>query len=272
MQTQLGGFEVYKKIEKKIEDPKTGRTERLHCEICLGNTKDRVSHFIHIRNLDKILDSKSLNPVKSPFTSGAVSFTKNSDFTFVSSNVKLTFKEKNVPKLTPMCYYDYNKLSGKEKKLIDHIESLSSVDFPKDEVMAEFGIQPSMYKHECEWYTKTKVPIRGNVEEVSMYIPLVIGENYFSDCKRAHPKYSSIGLSASMDTLKGEIKKVKKFADSIGAKFKVDSTFPYIRDYWNGTYIPLDEDNLKRLSEGKDPITTRSPPPVDPENECNLLM
>lgn len=229
----------------------------IECEVC---TNTNLFHLTTPAKAKAVLESGKLKPVGE---SKAVNLSANENHTF-GGRVKLVIDPKKVNgSLKQTCYYKAS--DERTRRAVDNHEFNLFRKEPGrslDSVRAETGISPDVYKEECEWYSPETIDLpKGSIEEV-LYFLTWSQMPYNVSCDRCSPKNIELTSDKSFQDMKDDISDVKQMAESQGIPFKVTSCFPFITR--GHRYIPLTEDNLNRLAEGKEPEYTTE----RPEEKC----
>lgn len=239
---------IYKKVQKTVD------SEKIECDICTN--EDELYHLTSVENLQSIVKSRKLEPSGH---SKSVSLSANPDHTF-GGRVKLTLDHKKVNTIQPMCYFThgtpashaYYKAEGKHKE-----ESRSL-----DDIRSEVGMQPDVYKNECEWYSRKPVDIPEDAIKKIEYFITWTTSSQRVDCRGHIPAHVYLRGDDEYKELLSQIAKVRETAKKIEVPFQVNSCFPFIKSGWY-EYIKLDEENLARLTRGENPIITHEEPPEE---------
>ncbi|MBA7696887.1 hypothetical protein ES703_105541 [subsurface metagenome] len=240
---------VYQTIQKRVNE------QAVECEIC--SNKDELYHLTSIPSFQGIVEASKLEPSGH---SKSVSLSANIDHTY-GGRVKITLDRQKLPQLQPMCYYEnhtpadeaYFKFEAKCLEESSHARSL-------DDIRAEVGMQPEIYKKECEWFTHKPLPIPEEAIKKIQYYITPPGASIRVDCEGYFPHYIDLTPINDYPELLADIKRVRDTAQKAGAPFEVTSCFPFIRIGW-GEYIELNEDNLGRLTKDEKPIISHEAPP-----------
>lgn len=236
-----------------------GEVEGLKCELT-----DEVNHNTTISGAVKIAESGYLK-------SGAYKGGLGQDAISLSScpaqdyggNVKMIFDSgKILDKLRAMCYVDFSSVYDEEGQRrpgpYDHVErgmgkeATEEIDGPRgsNRVRAKYAVQLDMYRDECEYLTYEDIPLRGNLKRIEYWIPWknFRGDSYSHGCDRGRPRYANVHNDL-VDYLGQAIEKAKNAAAIAGVDFDVKSCFTALKTGWGETYVPLTEDNLKKMKE-----------------------
>lgn len=243
---------VYKKIEKVVD----GQT--VECDICSND--EELYHLTSVDTLRTILDSRKMEPVGE---SKSVSMSANPDNTF-GGRTKVTFDKTKLNSLQPMAYFTHDspaqkaywEIEEKRKKESNYARTL-------DDIRSEVGMQPEIYKQECEWFSREMLPIpKESLKKIEYFItppmsPLRV------DCVGYFPHRVDLTQDYLYQGLLEDIAKVREMAQKASIPFAVTSCFPYIIRGW-GQYIELNDENLWRFTRGEEPVITHQ----EPKDEC----
>lgn len=240
---------VYQTIRKRVNE------QAVECEIC--SNKDELYHLTSVSSFRGIVEASKLEPSGH---SKSVSLSANPDHTY-GGRVKIVFDRQKLPQLHPMCYFAphtpaeeaYNKAEAKRREESNYTRSL-------DDIRAEVGMQPEIYKGECEWLIQKPLPIPEEaIKKIQYYITSPRASDRV-DCTSYFPHYIDLTPINAYPELLADIKRVRDTAQKAGASFEVTSCFPFILIGW-GEYIELNEDNLGRLTKDEKPIVSHEAPP-----------
>jgi len=225
----------FTEIEKRIND------EIIHCLIC--DHSDELYHRSTARNLTKIAENGEIKPSAD---TKVVSLSASGHHTF-GGPIRLKFNKRDLVNAEPMCYAkgdDYSKYSSIR-------DSRVSDEFPLNRVSADLGVTSSIYDEECEVMSRESIPT-DRIEESEYWLTGL--STYNVSCRRQLPSYiDGTGWGGRVwEDVKREIDEARSAANRLGVPFTVKSCFSQVRLGWN-TYMPLDEENLKRMSNGQEP-------------------
>jgi hypothetical protein len=225
------------------------------------------SHFTSIDRLKAILESGYLSPSREEcsVSCGAVSFSVNPKHFYGAGNIKMTFFPFLKDRLVPMRYYDYRVEREKGFPFGEIEEKYLDMGIGSNEMATALGMTDGIYITECEWFSRSPIPLRDFLLSITYMIPWSIDELGWggfptTSCERSSPRYSRIETyKCDWDCLVGKINEVGSVVRGHEYVFNVDSCFPYVHDtlsYHDGKLpdIVLDEKNLQRLARGADVV------------------
>lgn len=167
-------------------------------------------------------------------------------------NIKLVLDIKGL-NTRPMCYVD-----EKYRNKVDEIASTVNS-------RAKLAVSPSMYLQECEIISYEDIP-PDRIKKMEYWIPWNISSSYSNvGCINALPKYSSSeawNSEENLEDLQAVIKEARELAQSKKIPFEVKSCFSAFKLGIGKKHVPLDENNLDRLTRGLEPhIESEQSPP-----------
>jgi len=173
-------------------------------------------------------------------------------------NVKFVVKaNKN---LNPMCYYVWDENTENKKADTGICQEASETEVGKslgtNRVRGKYHVNLSMYKRECEYVSHKNIPLKKNLEKIEFWIPWKIGKNEYNHaCKGVLPGYANVepGDERGIKVLKEQIEQVNGQANKLGVPFEVKSCFSALKASGGDRYIPLTDENLKKLAAGITP-------------------
>lgn len=246
---------IYKRVQKVVDE------QTVECEICTN--EDELFHLTSVEALERILETRKMEP------SGhakSVSLSANPDHTF-GGRVKVTFNRKKLDGLQPMGYVTHHSpaedaFDTAENKLKEDSGYTRSLD----DMRSEIGLQPEVYKQECEWFTRETLPVpRQSVKKIEYFINWPISPTRV-DCTGHIPHHIDLSQDYLYQGLLTDINRVRELAKKANVPLEVTSCFPYIKRGW-GQYIELNDENLGRFTRGEAPIITHQ----EPKEECRNI-
>ena len=242
--------------------------DRIRCWIC--DESDIVYRREKIDIAEKIVE----NGYFTPSDTNVFSVSANPHYTF-GGPVRFVFNKNDmVCPVEPMCYVINPDEEDKYDKLKWEKEEYYTINYDKffgdkfvnvsNLVDAEYGMTSESYIKECEHMAHCSVPI-SKVKKIEYWIGQTIGIRENVSCENLGTGY--IDASGYMDwddykrdVLVGNVGRARRLAQMLGVPFEVDSCFSAIRvghGMVAGDWAILDEENLRRIAEGKDLIITK---------------
>lgn len=250
---------IYKEIFKELDG------EQVQCTICTDS--EELYHLTSLKGFNGIMQDKAISPSG---YSKSVSLSASTDNTF-GGNIKLTLDAKKLDGLKPMCYYDSNTPAEKAfYKAEEDRREKSGYNRSLNDIRAEIEMQPSAYKRECEWLSRKELGLPTSaIKQIEYFLtPRQEQTNPVRvDCTGHFPHHIELWSDTQYRTILSEIGRVREIAKRENIPFSVRSCFSYLTSSF-GQYIPLDEENLHRLTLGEEPITSTQPPLDECHNIC----
>lgn len=247
IQEQLESWLRLKEQEVAIDD------DRIRCQVC--HNEEELYHLTRRESAVEIIKEGVMRPSGH---SKSVSFSANPNHTY-GGNVKIIFDQgKLIDQLRPMCYFSgFPEAFGKKE------HALASEGRSLDDARTEMGLQPDIYKDECEWYSQEtmRIPEKA-IRRIEYFITWPISPHNV-DCERHIPHTVDMTLDSDYKHMLEDVAQLRGTAKGLGIPFEVTSCFPYIRRGWQ--YIMLNDENLKRFTKGEEPIITFERPE---QEEC----
>jgi len=166
-------------------------------------------------------------------------------------NVKFVLKSSK--KIVPTCYYDFNENKEADRGIDKEAhEKTNGENVGLNRVRSKYGVNISMYKKECEYVSDKDIPLKPNLEKVEYWIPWRADKNsYDHRCEGTGPSHANVnGYEQGVKVIRDQIERVNEAANTLGVPFEVKSCFSAIKTGYGDQYIPLNEENLKKLAQG----------------------
>ena len=209
--------------------------------------------------IEKILE-EGLKPSKE---TKSVSLSSNPRHTY-GGEVQLLIDTEDLD-LRPICYAPIKEISDVVDEVTERLAKTEKEYISPNRVYDEIGVYPTVYLRECEWSVKETIP-PDKIKEVEYWI----GYNpsrveYAVSCERTYPHIAVVETEYDWDKFVEKLMRVKRAAEKHGKQFSVKSCFRFIEipcsmtedmsDRYGQCIIELDNENLRRIEEGKKPLT-----------------
>lgn len=250
--------EEYKKVKRFID------SHEIECEICDSSTD--LFHRTMLKSLKNMIEEKVIKPSKE---TGVVSLSASSKHTY-GGTVRLKFNRSELESVIPTCYVVADWEDPNYRAYVHKRDEMEQRGLSPNRADAEMGLTSSIYKRECEVTCPNPIPLN-KAKEIEYWITArmrLIEESSVSCQNRIPHSVDGSGWSGgTWDDIMDDINQVKALASRAKVPFNVKSCFTQVYLGWN-KYIPLDDDNLERLSRGEEPLIVNAVPPEPSESNC----